>query len=107
MDRCDQRHFLQRTWEHPDRHFCQTVQCARLLQSPPGLIWASCPCCKRLLRSMKTCMKISTVIWPAKSVAQATGHSRLSQGCVFSLGLSRSYEGQALETNLDKPEVSR
>jgi len=41
------------------------------------------------------------------SVAQATRHSRLSQGCVFSLGLSMSYKGQAPETNLDNPEVSR
>jgi len=47
------------------------------------------------------------VIWPTMSVAQATRHSRLSQGCVFGLGLFRSYKGQALEANLDKPEVSR
>jgi len=40
-------------------------------------------------------------------VAPATRHSRLSQGCVFSLGLSMSYKGQAPETNLDTPEVSR
>ena len=58
-------------------------------------------------RSMRTCTYISTVIWPTMSVAKATRHSRLSQGCVFSLGLSRLYQGQAPETNLDNPEVSR
>jgi hypothetical protein len=58
-------------------------------------------------RSMRTCMNISTVIWPTTSIAKATRHSRLSQGCAFSLGLSRSYKGQVPETNLDTPEVSR
>jgi len=58
-------------------------------------------------RSMRTCMNISVTSWPTMSVAQATRHSRLSQGCVFSLGLSRSYKGQAPETNLDNPEVGR
>src|SRR5262249_53580740 len=58
-------------------------------------------------RSMRTCKYISTVIWPTMSVAKATRHSRLSQGCVFSLGLSRSYKGQAPEANSDNPEVSR
>ena len=62
---------------------------------------------KHLTRSMRTCTYILTVIWPTMSVAKATRHSRLSQGCVFSLGLSRSYQGQAPETNLDNPEVSR
>ena len=57
--------------------------------------------------SMRTCAYISTVIWPTMSVAKATRHSRLSQGCVFSLGLSSSYKGTAPETNLDNPEVSR
>jgi hypothetical protein len=52
-------------------------------------------------------MNISTVIWPAMSVARATRHSWLSQGGVFSLGLSISDKGQAPETNLDNPEVSR
>jgi hypothetical protein len=56
---------------------------------------------------MRTCINISIVIWPTMSVAQATRHSRLSQGCVFSLGLSKEYPGATLETNLDKPEVSR
>ena len=58
---------------------------------------------------MQTCMNISNVIWPTMSVPMAIGtrHSRLSQGCVFSLGLSRAYPGASLETNLDKPEVSR
>jgi hypothetical protein len=58
-------------------------------------------------RSMRNCMNISTVIWPTMSVAKATRHSRLSQGCVFSLGLSTSYQGQLPETNLDNPEVGR
>jgi hypothetical protein len=58
-------------------------------------------------RSMRICMNISTVIWPTMSVAKATRHSRLSQGCVFNLGLSTSYQGQLPETNLDNPEVGR
>ena len=57
--------------------------------------------------SMKTCTNISTTSWPTMSVAKATRHSRLSQGCVFSLGLSTSYQGQLPETNLDNPEVGR
>src|SRR2546422_1219000 len=56
---------------------------------------------------MKTCMNISVTIWPMTPVAPATRHSRLSQGCEFSLSLSTSYKGQAPETNLDNPEVSR
>lgn len=58
-------------------------------------------------RSMKTCTNISTTSWPKMSVAQATRHSRLSQGCVFNLGLSTSHQGQLPETNLDNPEVGR
>jgi hypothetical protein len=56
---------------------------------------------------MQTCMNISTTSWPTMSVAQATRHTRLSQGCMFSLGQSKEYPGATLETNLDKPEVSR
>jgi len=58
-------------------------------------------------RSMKTCLNISTTSWPTMSVAKATRHSRLSQGCVFSLGLSIAYSGQNPETNLDRLTVSR
>ena len=47
---------------------------------------------------MKICMNIATVIWPTMSVAKATRHSRLNQGWVFSLGLSRSYRGQSPDT---------
>ena len=50
---------------------------------------------------------MACTIWPTMSVAKATRHSRLNQGCLFSLGLSRSYLGQEPETNLDSPEVSR
>ena len=59
-------------------------------------------------RSMRICMNISVTSWPTMSVPQCgTRHSRLSQACVFGLGLSRSLKGQAPETNLDNPEVSR
>src|SRR5262245_38747370 len=62
-------------------------------------------------RSMRTCMNISTVIWSRPGgiarVPRLRDHSRLSQGCMFSLGLSISYKGQIPETNLDNPEVSR
>jgi len=57
-------------------------------------------------RSMKTCMNISAMIWPTMMVAKATRLSRLSQGCVFGLGLSRGHRGYNYEANLDKPEVS-
>jgi len=40
----------------------------------------------------------------AQMFAQATRHS---QGSVLCLGLSKSYEGQILTSNLDNPEVSR
>ena len=56
---------------------------------------------------MKTCMNISATIWPTLSVAKATRHSWLKQGCVFSHRLSMSYGGYKLETILDNPEVSR
>ena len=65
------------------------------------LLWYSSSC------SMKTCLNISTTSWPTMSVAKATRHSRLSQGCVFSLGLSIAYSGQKPETNLDRLTVSR
>ena len=45
--------------------------------------------------------------WPTLAVAKATRHSRLSQGCAFSLGLSRWYGGNNPETILDNLEVSR
>jgi len=57
-------------------------------------------------RSMKTCMNISATIWPTMTVAKATRLSRLSQGCVFGLGLSRGHRSDNYEANLDKPEVS-
>jgi hypothetical protein len=56
---------------------------------------------------MKTCINISAKSWPTMPVAKATRHSRLSQGCVFSLGLSIAYSGQNSETNLDRLTVSR
>jgi hypothetical protein len=65
------------------------------------LVWYSSSC------SMKTCLNISTTSWPTMSVAKATRHSRLSQGCVFSLGLSIAYSRQKPETNLDRLTVSR
>lgn len=59
------------------------------------------------LRSMKTCLHISTVSWPIMSVAKATRHSRYNQGCVFSLGLSTATIGERPEGNLDRLGVSR
>lgn len=56
---------------------------------------------------MKTYMNITAKIWPPMTVAKATRHSRVIQGCMFNLGLSRGLRGYNYETNLDNPEVSR
>jgi hypothetical protein len=55
---------------------------------------------------MKTCMNITAKSWPTTSVAKATRHNRLNQGCAFNLGLSIAYGGQP-EINMDRIEVSR
>ena len=86
------------------RHECGPQVAAKFLAKEFDV---SCHMSYSSSRSMRTCTYISTVIWPTMSVARATRHSRLSRGCVFSLGLSRSYKGQSPETNLDNPEVSR
>jgi len=48
---------------------------------------------------------ITTPKWPTMSVAQATPHCRLGQGCAFSSRSTIGYGGQQLEANLDKTEV--
>src|ERR1051326_9046144 len=56
---------------------------------------------------MRNCMNISATIWPTMSVAQATRHSRASQGCAFNLRLSKPYSGQTPESSLDDGKASR
>ena len=63
--------------------------------------------CYTSLRSMKTCLNISVTSWPTMPVAQATRHSRITRGYVFSLGLSLASIGKQPEGNLDRLMVSR
>lgn len=55
---------------------------------------------------MRNHINITTQIWPTLAVAKAARHSRFNQGCVFNLGLSKSYGGNMPEVRLDKLEVS-
>jgi hypothetical protein len=59
------------------------------------------------LRSMKTCLNISATNWPTMPVAKATRHSQVTQGYVFSLGLSLASIGKQPEGNLDRHGVGR
>ena len=56
---------------------------------------------------MKTYINISATIWPTLSVAKATRQTRLSKGCMFSLGQSKAHRGYSPEAGLDHLEVSR
>jgi hypothetical protein len=63
--------------------------------------------CYMFLRSMKTCLNISAMSWPTMPVAQATRHSRITRGYVFSLGLSLASIGKQPEGILDRHGIGR